>query len=138
MVVLSLLLACSSPKCPAGSAPIPALEARILARLRPEELPAPASTCFAGGASPEITADGQLTLDPSWDEAALAARAAHLLLHRRQGLRPDADCPTRRAAEAEARALETTLRQKAGLDAVLPRPLDPLPAPCEDATGDHP
>lgn len=138
MVVLSLLLACSSPRCPAGSAPIPALEARVLARLRPEELPATTTTCFAEGLTPSITPSGQLSLDPRWDEAALAARAAHLLLHRRQGLPPDADCPARRAAEIEARNLEERLRREAGLDPALPRPLDPLVASCEDAPGDPP
>lgn len=123
-MILLALLACGSSDCPAGSAPIPALEARVLARLRPEELPAPTGVCFGEDLEPALTASGRLLLDPRWEEAALSARAAHLLLHRQQGLTPTSDCAAWRTAEGEARALEGRLRVAAGLSPELPGPLD--------------
>lgn len=138
MVVLSLLLACPTPACPPGTAAIAALEARVMAPLEREALPPPRAVCFAPGAEPAITAAGLLRLDPGWTDAANTARAAHLLLHRRQGLAPTTDCARWHAAEAEARALESRLRADAGLSDPLPPPLDSPPPLCDAERGGPP
>jgi hypothetical protein len=81
----------------------------------------PLNLCFAAGDAGAVRSDGVFVLPANWDDAEVAARLGHLLLHQIQGpplpdsIPQDAECSAlvRRAvrAEVEAHLLEATLRR---------------------------
>ena len=110
--------------CPRGWSPDPARAARLRAALTETEavplLEEEARWCF-GPSGPSVVGDGLLYLDARQGDAALAARAAHLLAHVRDGLgEPPPGRPCEEwvhealGAEARAYALELRLREALG------------------------
>jgi hypothetical protein len=111
--LLALVSSCAhSPHCPAPYQPDPERSRRILALLADDPegralVDRPSSKvgiCFAP-AGPGVTTDELLLLDANATDRALAARVAHLLLHRRNGARLTSGEPDK-PDEAEANALE--------------------------------
>lgn len=112
MKALALLagfaIGCAHPQCPAAYHANAARVAHLTALLQsdPEARPllsaTPALVCFAPGVE-SVSTNEALLLDQSQPDDALAARMAHLLLHRSRGqTRTSGNGPD----EAEANALE--------------------------------
>jgi len=127
------LFACKSPSqplCPAGTAADARRTSGIIAILTQAGEPAPDPSprvCYGPASGNTVTSQGVMLLDPSSDDRDLAARMAHLLLHRRDGdpldlheVRVDCRAQMQRArtAEERARALEDRVRQRLGRPAL--------------------
>jgi hypothetical protein len=122
--------ACAAPllsaRCPSHTAPLPERLARIhrlldgdaeaAALLRGELL----QVCFGNGTGAGVLSGELALLDSQDNDAQIAARLAHLLIHHRDGLRTG--CAEGRAgleaamrSEERAAALELRLRRRFGL-----------------------
>ena len=106
-----LLLACARPPaCPPGLWADPARLDRLDALVPGGR---PAAVCFGPGVEAAITASGQVRLDASWPDPALAARLAHLGRHR--PIPPGPAClEAALRQEGEAWDAELRLRQALG------------------------
>jgi hypothetical protein len=90
-----------------------------------EQVQQPLNLCFTEEALGVVRSDGVFVLPATWEDAEVAARLGHLLLHRIDGpplpdsIPKDADCSVlvQRAvrAEVEAHLLEATLRRELGV-----------------------
>jgi hypothetical protein len=119
--------------CPDQLGTDPARAERVVAQLGRvaagrallDRAPQPLNVCFTQGALGVVRSDGVFVLPATWEDAEVAARLGHLLLHRIEGpplpdsIPEDADCSllVQRAvrAEVEAHLLEASLRRELGV-----------------------
>ena len=118
------------PSCPTSYVQDEGRTAKVLALLRgdPEardlvDAPGPRAICWSPQAEGLVTSDGVLLLSSKESERDVAARAAHLLLHAREGTDPavgasvcdEVGLGRIRGAEERAWALEGRVRGRLGL-----------------------
>lgn len=114
--------------CPAGSHQDAGRAAALLERLRGEpesaSLAADAALriCFVPGSGPGVLSGELALLDGGASDSVLAARLAHLLIHRRDGLGEGCASGLAAARESErsAQKIEAHLRARYGLSALAP------------------
>ncbi|MGC4113999.1 MAG: hypothetical protein QM765_04935 [Myxococcales bacterium] len=130
-VAALLLVACQpKPVCPQGFAPDEARTARVLEVLRADaegrslvEREGLRGACYSAVGEGQVSPGPVLLLSATEPVPAVAARAAHLLLHERDGMVSGvesgrcaaADLADYRAAEERAWALEARIRARHGL-----------------------